>query len=133
MPEPNSLSLVLEFLRDMHALLGAIVGGGIVYFVGERSRRAEDARQRRELGVAIGRSKLEHAERLARSRFAATGVPEYVPSLEACIMAGVRVADVILDTSLSVDQVATRLAELNAFTLKIVQAEKAQCTTHIQD
>ena len=132
MSETNLL-LILDFLRDMQGLFGIIVGSGATYLAGASSRRADKDKQIRELGVSLGRDKLTIAERIARTQFNTAGVPCYVPSLNVCVMNGVRAAKILLDTSLTAEKSRAMLAELDTFTDGVIREEKQHCHANIND
>lgn len=85
-------------------LLGALIGilGSLV--AAKRAARAEERRQKRVLGLEIGRAKFEHTVELAR---------------RLAELHGLRIMEIVSDGRLSAEEMGRRIAESVAFSKQV--------------
>lgn len=130
-----------EFIHKLTAgeiaLLGAVIAlGGVVFgaVIGAFSsllgawftRRSEERRHYRELGVAVGRAKFDQSMELAQKAADATGQMISVPPLDAHLIHGIRLMEIISDSSLSAEQIGERIAALTDFTKTVTNTVKSK-------
>ena len=92
--------------------------------VAKRGAQAEERRHIRSLGIEIGKAKFDQGTALAQKAANATGRMIPLPSYESHLIHGLRLMDIISDTSLSADEVGRRIAESVDFTKDITAAVK---------
>lgn len=113
----------------MHAIVSAASGliGAVIGFWGSlvaarRAAKAEEIRHRRALGIEIGKAKFEQSEALAQNIASATGQVVPFPSYESHLIHGLRLMEIISDTSLSAEEVGRRIAQSVDFTKDVATA-----------
>ncbi len=119
-----SESVITAIVSAASGLIGAAIGLWGALAVAKRAAHAEERRHSRSLGIEIGKAKFEQSVALAQKAAEATGRMIPVPSYESHLIHGLRLMEIISDTSLSADEVGRRIAESVDFTKDMTTAVK---------
>ena len=97
------------------ACVGAVVGAAIG-FAGTIlstliSRKAEERRHFRELGVQVALAKFDDVRDTMQNLTNATGRTTEMPSLDAFLVQGIKLMDALSDSRLTAKQIARRITE----------------------
>ena len=90
------------------------------------NRRSEDRRLYRQLGVEIGRARFEQSLRLAQQFADSSGRFVPVPPLDVHLIHGIKLMEIISDTSLDTDEIVRRITALKDLTDAVAKAAKAK-------
>jgi hypothetical protein len=110
------------YVVGIFTLAGAIVGVCGALAVAARAARAEERKHFRELGLKVALTNFEACMKMAQSATDRFNQPLHVPPLKTFIIQGIRLMEIVSDTSLSADEMAQRVAKMEDFTQEITRA-----------
>jgi hypothetical protein len=104
--------------------LGALASGATAVFITHITKRSEERRHFRELGLKVALTNFEYCMKLAQSAADRYKQMIPVPPLKAFVIQGIKLMEIVSDETLSADEMARRIAASEDFTQTIVQAAK---------
>ncbi len=123
---PGEITVLVSVIGIGGVVVGAVIGAGSSLLVSHLTRRSEERRHYRQLGVEIGRAKFDQSLKLAQQLSDASGKVVPVPPLDAHLIHGIRLMEIISDSSLSAEQIGERIAALTYFTKTVTNTVQSK-------
>ena len=89
------ITVLISGIGILGVILGALIGAGSSILTAHLTRRAEDLRHRRMIGIEIGRAKFDLAREMANHIARSTGEIVTVPSLDSHLVNGIKVMEIV--------------------------------------
>ena len=112
----SEVAVLVAVIGLTGAVFGAIVGAASSVLTAYFTRRAEERRHYRQLGVEVARAKFDQCAALAQRTADATGSIIPMPPFDVFLLHSIRLMEVVSNPRLSAATVAKRIAELGEFT-----------------
>jgi hypothetical protein len=80
----------------------------VPFFISHASRKAEERRQMREIGLKIGLAEYDRTFAI-RSKQAEAGQRVVIPPIYVCVLHGIRVSEIIFDKGLTANEMENRV------------------------
>jgi len=122
----GEITVIVSIVGLCGVVFGAVIGAGSSLLVSYLSRRSEERRHYRELGVEVGRAKFDQSLKLAQQVADASGKFVPVPPLDAHLIHGIRLMEIISDSRLSAKEIGERIASLKDFTETVTSTVKSK-------
>ena len=120
----GEITLIVAVIGLGSAIFGATIGASSALLASHLTRRSEERRHYRELGVSVARAKFDQSMEFAQKAANTTGQIIFVPPFDAHLIHGIRLMEIISDSRLSAQQVGERIAALTDFTTTVTNTVK---------
>jgi|GEM_PF-2779470 len=107
------ISFIAAFLGVVGIGMGAIIGAAASLLVTWITRRSEEQRHYREMGLQIALAKFKQHQELAQNLANRSGRVAEIPPFNQFLLHSIRLMEIVSDQRLNADQIASRLSTLD--------------------
>lgn len=118
---PTEISFYAALLGVVGIGIGAIIGASTSLLVAWITRRSEERRHYRELGVEIALAKFKQHQELAQQIANASGKVAEIPPFNQFLLHSIRLMEIISDHRLNADQIALHISSLDNLAEKVTK------------